>query len=266
MPDSLRSLLYRAGRWLYCRARREVHNDPTVNGEYWLLSRVLESRMDAVLLDVGANHGDWSGQALLSRRGRVTIHAFEPSPETFHRLCERFRGRPEVLCREAALAAESGSVPFYSSGDGNGTNSLSEVSGGAMRTVPAVTIDSYLAESGIAEVAMIKVDTEGFDFCVMQGAKSALAAGRVEILQFEYNWRWLVNHRALRDVFLFRDSVAPAYLLGRLCDGHIEFHDEWHFELDRFFEGNYVLVRRDSPLVALGSARCFDVSNTPRRR
>jgi FkbM family methyltransferase len=266
MSGPLRSLLYRAGRWLYCRARGEVHNDPSRNGEYWLLSQVLESGKETVLFDVGANLGDWSEQALRSARGGVVVHAFEPSPATFRRLTERFRDKPAVRCREAAVAAEPGEVRFYSGGNGNGTNSLSEVSGGMAQVVPAVTIDSCLVENGITDVAMIKVDTEGFDFGVIQGAKAALAAGRIEVLQFEYNWRWLVNHRALRDVFLFRDSVAPAYLLGRLCDGHIEFHHEWHFELDRFFEGNYVLVRRDSRLLTLGSVYCFGASNTPRHR
>lgn len=266
MPDALRSLFYRAGRWLYCSARGEVHNDPSRNGEYWLLSQVLESGRDAVLLDVGANLGDWTGQALRSARGEVTIHAFEPSPGTFRRLSERFRGNGAVRCREAAVAANAGEVSFYSGGDGNGTNSLSEVSGGVALVVQAVSIDAYLAENRIADVAVLKVDAEGFDFGVIQGAGVALAAGRIEILQFEYNWRWLLNHRALRDVFLFRDSVAPGYLLGRLCNGCIEFHGEWHFELDRYFEGNYVLIRRDSPLAALGSEYCFDASNTPRRR
>jgi hypothetical protein len=116
-----------------------------------------------------------------------------------------------------------------------------------------------LQKSGIETVSLVKIDTEGFDLLVLRGAEKSLYDGRIGIIQFEYNWRWLYNHTCLRDVFgLISDK---SYRLGKLSGFTIEFFDEWHFELDRFFENNYVLIRNDSNLCLLGSTVQFDRSN-----
>jgi len=86
-----------------------------------------------------------------------------------------------------------------------------------------------------------------------------LRDGQMEIVQFEYNWRWLLNHACLRDVFEF--IADKPYRLGKLVGTGLQLHDRWHAELDRFFETNYVLIRTDSPLCALGSTVQFDASN-----
>ena len=106
---------------------------------------------------------------------------------------------------------------------------------------------------------MVKIDTEGFDLLVLRGAQRSLCDGRIGVIQFEYNWRWLPNHACLRDVF---DLIADKpYRLAKLVGEALEIYEEWHPELDRFFVTNYVLLRKDSPLCSLGSAVHFDQSN-----
>jgi len=124
-------------------------------------------------------------------------------------------------------------------------------------------LDTFLVDERINAVKMAKIDTEGFDFLVLKGAEQALTLGAFEIVQFEYNWRWLLNQTSLRDVFHL--ISGKPYRLGKLMGESIEFYDDWHFELDRYFENNYVLVRRDSPVMELGRAACFDQSNAPIR-
>ncbi len=91
-----------------------------------------------------------------------------------------------------------------------------------------------------------------------------LATGSIEVVQFEYNWRWLLNKASLLDVFALVKDMP--YRVGKLLDGSIEFYDEWHFELDRFFENNYVLVRKGSRLDHQGVTVWFDSSNRPQRK
>jgi hypothetical protein len=164
------------------------------------------------------------------------------------------------------LGAVDGEAWFYSREGEGGTNSLSEAHGGTASLVLTQSVDSFLELNHIHSVAMIKIDTEGFDHDVIQGSKSSLASSRIEVLQFEYNWRWLLNHRSLRDIFEFRDSVAPSYLIGRLLKQNIEYYESWHFELDRYFEGNYVLVRGDSRIAKLGYLVDFNSSNAPQSK
>jgi FkbM family methyltransferase len=260
--SAVRKLMWRLGRKIYTCARGEGQNDPRSNGEYWLLEQVLKtSTGHQVLLDVGANKGNWTAQALSIGEAskKVHVHAFEPSQATRSMLTDRFVGSDAVTVQPYALSATVGEAAFYSAEEGCGTNSLSSISGSNAEIVKMNTIDCFLQHSGIMAVTMVKIDTEGFDLLVMHGAEKALSEGVIEIVQFEYNWRWLLNHVCLRDVF---DLISDKpYLLGKLVGNSIEFYDQWHFELDRFFETNYVLIRSDSKLCSIGSTFQFDGAN-----
>lgn len=258
----IRNILWRIGRKLYMLARGDGQNDPSLNGEYWLLDVFLQaSSGPQVLLDVGANKGDWTAQALGSGKASkiVHIHAFEPSQATRKMLTDRFVGRDAVTIQPYALSATVGEATFYSEEDGGGTNSLSQLSGLKAEVVKLTTIDEFLQQTGIDAIQMVKIDTEGFDLLVLKGAEKSLSEGVIELVQFEYNWRWLLNHSCLRDIF---DLIADKpYRFGKLVGNSIEFYDQWHFELDRFFENNYVLLRKDSKLCLLGSTFQFDGAN-----
>ncbi|MCX7177150.1 MAG: FkbM family methyltransferase [Proteobacteria bacterium] len=256
----VRKLMWRLGRKMYTCARGDGENDPRGNGEYWLLEHVLNaSTGPQVLLDIGANKGEWTAQALAQAPTKVHVHSFEPSQATRSLLATRFAGNVAVTVQAYALADTAGEAKFYCNEDGAGTNSLSPSSGLNVEVVAQNTIDRFLQQSGIGAVSMAKIDTEGFDLLVLRGAEQSLRDGRIEIVQFEYNWRWLLNHACLRDVFdLIEDKP---YRLGKLCGDTIEFYDQWHFELDRFFENNYVLIRNDSNLCMLGMSVRFDESN-----
>jgi FkbM family methyltransferase len=258
----VRKLMWRPGRKMYTYARGDRQNDPRINGEYWLLEHVVKtSPGPQVLLDVGANKGDWTAQALgLTQASKeVHVHAFEPSLVTRSMLSARFVESPAVTIQPYALCETVGEATFYSNEDGAGTNSLSSTSGLKEEIVKLITVDDFIQQSGIDSVSMVKIDTEGFDLLVLKGADKVLSEGLIELVQFEYNWRWLLNHASLRDVF---DLISnKPYRLGKLVGETIEFYEAWHFELDRYFENNYVLVRRDSELCFLGIEAHFDSSN-----
>jgi FkbM family methyltransferase len=258
-----RTALWRIGRKLYCLARGDLLNNPESNGEYWLLEQAIENgKGRTVLFDVGANRGDWTvhaTEAASRSQQNVAVTAFEPCSETRELLRQRLSGIEAVTISNLALSRKTGTAEFYSGGAGAGTNSLSSVSGEAHETVQLSTIDAYLSQIGSRAISLLKIDTEGFDFDVLLGATEALSNGAIEIVQFEYNWRWLLNHRSLRDVFHF--IKGKPYTFGKLNGESIEFHKSWHFEMDRFFENNYVLMRNDSDLRKLGRMHYFDQSN-----
>ncbi len=263
----VRSAAWRAGRALYRWARREGGNQPARNGEYWLLDRVI-SAADAdplVLLDVGANRGDWSARAadaIARSSRRAEIYAFEPTESTHRRLAERFQASAIVSTHPVALSSEPGESGFYVVGDLCGRNSLLPVEGAEVETVAVDTLDNFMATWGIDHVTMVKSDTEGNDLAVLEGAAAVLSGGRIDVWQFEYNHRWLANRGSLFDVFrLIQD--AP-YRLGKLYGNGIELYEAWHPELDRFIETNYVLIRRGSIFEHWGRAARFDSANTAR--
>lgn len=260
----VRSLLWRAGRKLYQYARREGPNDPRSNGEYWLLDAIVQRAPGAwlTLLDVGANVGDWTEHALrcLTRHARPgTVHAFEPAPAAHAHLQRRFEGESRVLARRVALSDRSGTEPLYVVGELAGTNSLVDQQIGSPIPVAVTRVDDYLKAHAIEHVTFLKSDTEGLDLAVLRGGLDALARGRVDAWQFEYNARWIPARAFLRDVFELTRSQP--YVLGKLFGDGVELFDRWHPELERFFETNFVLLRTGTPLEPLGRRSRFDRSN-----
>jgi FkbM family methyltransferase len=243
--------------------RCETSNNPIINGEYWLIRQVVDSCGDgAIFFDVGANQGAWSRQVVEVARGadkRVSILAFEPCSGTRAILSQSVAGYPEISVRAIAVSNREGDARFYSSGAGEGTNSLHQVSGDSAENVPMSTIDGVIEREGIGEIKFLKIDVEGFDALVLEGARGALKNSQIEIIQFEYNWRWLLNGRSLYSIFSLVDGLN--YMVAKLAGNRLYIFDAWHQELDRFFEGNYVLVRRGSKIEALAVKCSFDASN-----
>lgn len=259
---SLRPLLWRVGRSAYAAARGDFANDPRTNGEYWLLAEVLRGASSgAVLFDVGANMGDWTveAQRLCAEKNiQCNLHAFEPAAATRAMLSSRVSAFAEV--HACALSDRPGETAFYSTSVGAGSNSLYLMQGAEKEVVRLATLDQMIADAVDGGVLFVKVDTEGFDLSVLRGAEESLKGGLIEVVQFEYNWRWLQNHASLLDVFAFIEALP--YRLGKLAGERIEFYDVWHFELDRFIEANFVLVRRGSSFEAFGTGMEFNDFNT----
>jgi FkbM family methyltransferase len=216
-----------------------------------------------LLLDIGANVGDWSMEALrlgAKQRG-CEIVAFEPANSTHAALHRRLGDR--ISIRQVALSDHDSEADFLEIGDCAGTNSLAPAGVAPTYRVQVRKLDSLLAERANVAVRFAKIDCEGFDLFVLRGARGALANGAIECLQFEYNWRWLQNGMSLRDAFLLVHDCP--YRIGKLIGDRVEFYSEWHPELDRFFETNFVLVRRGSPLERLGLQVSFDHTNSVTR-
>lgn len=267
-----RQWTWRIGRKLYCSARGDLANDPEINGEYWLLNELVHFLPTqapppvGVLMDVGANKGEWSLRAVSLAKQcekQLSLHAFEPCAATRRILEDRLShfgvGNVEVFAY--ALSSTEGEADFFSNDAGSATNSLNVISGPISERVPLITLDRFAEQHGVDRIAMLKIDTEGYDCDVLRGARRMLIEGRIDVMQFEYNWRWLLNKSSLLEVFTLVEGMP--YRFGKLNNGFIEFYHEWHFELDKFFENNYVLVRAGSPLERLGRAVSFDSTNAP---
>jgi len=256
-----RQLIWRAGRKLYMYARKEEPNDMSTNGELRLQHLVgANARAGAKLIafDVGARIGDWS-KALVDlasgRSGGIELHVFEPVPDSRAKLREALSvpiQRGEVRVNGVALSNESKTVQIYVPHFTGGTSTLhpdSTVSYEQVIDVETSTVDRYIADHSIGHVDLLKIDTEGNDFRVLQGARDSLMIGRIGVVQFEYNHRWIHARSYLKDVFDLVESTP--YRVAKVCSTSLEIYAAWHPELERFFETNYALVH-ERLIVALG--------------
>jgi len=244
-----RRQIVRVSRFVLLRARLDVPNETSTNGEAslqrWMLD--LSAPGDRVhIVDVGANVGQWAAAMLAAAReaGRLDdldLHSFEPSSFSFARLSEALREEGVSLIR-AALSERSGSSTLHVVAPGAGTNSLHkspDVLGNAStEQVPTMTLDAYAERTGLDRISLVKIDAEGHDLAVLRGACGLFAERRISVAQFEYNHRWVYARFFLRDAF---DLLEPlGYRIGKLTPFGVEFYPRWHADLETFVEGNYV--------------------------
>ena len=187
-------------------------------GEERFLRSVAGQLQGGVLLDVGANCGDYA-RFLARLAPNAEIHAFEPHPRTAARL--RAACPPGIRVVEQALSDTPGTARLHDFADADGSTQAS-LSQDAVRLfsddtqafdVAVTTLDAYLDTKGITEVAFLKVDTEGLDLAVLRGAHRAIEARRIQLIQFEFIPANVATGATMRAFY----EALPGYDLARIC-------------------------------------------------
>jgi len=186
-----------------------------VNGEAWLIDTIAPHCK--TFIDIGANQGHWS-EAFLAKMpagGRgLLIDAARPAADI---LRQRFADRRQIQVLHSAVSDTVGELEFFEELSAGETSSLVAgfSAGGAKRVVvPATTVDGELARLGLEHCDFVKIDAEGYDLHVLNGAKGALSRQAIGALQFEYNSPWAHAGSTLATAFqLLERSGYRVYLL-----------------------------------------------------
>jgi FkbM family methyltransferase len=226
--------------------------DVTRNGEASLLTW-LRPLGPKVLVDVGANVGDWSLAACEALPDAV-VHAFEIAVTTFEvlrRNAARLEGR--LVLNAMGLGETEGEITlYYSPQSSTATSTIREaievsatehgIRDIAEVTAKIVTGDSYVQSRGIAHVDVLKIDVEGAEFSVLRGFDETFARGAVDVVQFEYGAINLATRDFLEDYFRF--FTERGFIVGKLYPEGVAFKP---YEVtDEDFTGpNYIACRTE---------------------
>ena len=164
-----------------------------VPAKYWYgyLSGALEEEMKFLALlvnqgdrviDIGGNRGVY---AYRLRGLKATVEVFEPNPICFRVLETWAAGKPAVRLHSVALSNQSGSANLHIPIDGSGVEhdasaSIEQTGFTAARDqlVSLQTLDSFQFDN----VAFIKIDVEGHEYSVIEGAVGTIASSRPALL------------------------------------------------------------------------------------
>jgi FkbM family methyltransferase len=138
---------------------------------------------DSVVVDVGANVGLFTIAAATAASG-VTVHAFEPVPDTCASLeanVTRNGVAGRVCVNRVALADHDG--VGYMTRDYHASNYLTEAGSSEEKVrVPVRTLDSYVAERALGRLDFLKVDVEGRELSVLKGATATITRFHPHVL------------------------------------------------------------------------------------
>lgn len=191
-----------------------------------------------VVLDVGA-HAGWFFHCWQDWCPSAQVHAFEPYPESFEKMAALYGQDARVTLNRLGVGDACGSLSLQVMAESKVSNSFLSHRAQAweevrFRTgaisqleVPVTTLDAYCAERSIARVYLLKIDVQGFELKVLEGARGTLP--RTDHILVESAIRPLYH-----DAATFTQVVT--FLQGH--GFHLMALRAWH-------RGNHVLMETD---------------------
>ncbi|MCX8156348.1 MAG: FkbM family methyltransferase [Verrucomicrobiae bacterium] len=216
--------------------QREWGRDPLND-----VQTICRTRPPQLIFDVGANRGQFLGR-LLEKFPQARIHAFEPFPQVFAALQERAAAHPNVTPHCLALGETDGTKTFYLN-KVDVTNSLLATApaakqyepGGWQETlgtqqVPVRRLDSFCREHALTHIDLLKVDAQGYDLRILQGAGGLLAEHRLRCLLVEVLFVPLYEDQAyFHEIYEFlwqrHYHLVGLYEINRAPDGTAKWAD-----------------------------------------
>ena len=172
-------------------AEKDIYRGLYERGELSVIAELV-NRGD-FCIDVGANIGlvTLALAELAGPDGRVL--AIEPSPLVLDRLREVTRDVETVTVVETAVSDSPGELPLDLSHPAHSHATLrtrSDSPGNCRVTVPVERLDRVAHAHGFDDVALLKVDVEGWERQVLAGAGALVAEARAGAVLFELNAHW----------------------------------------------------------------------------
>ncbi|BAZ41960.1 group 1 glycosyl transferase [Calothrix sp. NIES-4101] len=187
----------------------------TEHSEQRLVSNLIKPGM--VVFDVGANIGDYSilFSKLVGKSGKV--YCFEATSNTFNQLDQRLEDEKytNTYRFQKAVYSENTQIEFNEFSDEFAAwNSIGKPQmlnpNGCGEYVPilnttiveAVSLDSFCKEYQIVNIDYLKVDVEGAESDVLQGASDLLSRKAINFIQFEISQNMLEGlNRSAKSTF-----------------------------------------------------------------
>jgi len=183
-----RGLPFPKSLWPNLPANREAFN------QFLIWIRALQLSRVSRVLDVGANHGDFALAASTIYPGAEVL-LVEPLPTLQGELERRCAGQDGRWRLEpCALGGEAGTAMLHVDPNADEIGSLVGASEMYLKANPKAkadqsfpcrvrTLDELCLEKGIAEIDLMKMDVEGFEFEAVRGGARMLGVTRALIIE-----------------------------------------------------------------------------------
>jgi FkbM family methyltransferase len=196
-------------------------------------------------VDVGANVGDWSLE-LLKYFPAAQITAFEPSHATYQDLVQNISKSPNIIPVNMGCGNQMNSQTLYSNELKSGMASLSQRKlkhlGIDFKYEELVTIsrlDHYFSQSASVIPNVLKIDVEGHELQVLEGAGDLL--DEIRIIQFEFGGTNIDSRTYFRDYWEFLTNKS--FRIYRMSPRGL-IHISRYSEVEEFFSfTNFIALK-----------------------
>ena len=140
----------------------------------------------AIYFDVGANIGS-IGLPIIKTKKLVRYVAFEASPKVFGYLKKNIEQNDvhDFHIQNNLVHNNSNEKMLFYEADLYGKSSLSPTYTNQSIEVTSISLDQFALDQAIEKIDWLKVDVQGFEWFVFDGAKQLMTAKKIENILFE---------------------------------------------------------------------------------
>jgi FkbM family methyltransferase len=211
---------------------------------------------NSVFFDVGANIGQYTEALIANFSDRnFSIHAFEPSKSTFLQLTTKLASSnypfPErIHSNNFALGKNSSEVLLYSDNAMSGLASLTkrrldhfDIAFEQSEVCRVELLDNYCHLNNISSIDLLKIDVEGHELDVLEGAKNMLSASAISFVQFEFGGCNIDTRTFFQDFFyLFKAYSFEIYRIT--ANGYCQHLPNYSERDEQFRTTNFLAVHQ----------------------
>tara|TARA_B100000029_G_scaffold501155_1_gene574031 strand:+ start:110 stop:880 length:771 start_codon:yes stop_codon:yes gene_type:complete len=167
------------------------------------IAKLLISKTEPTIFDVGANMGE-SIQRYKNLYPKSKIHSFEPNKDENDKLIVKYKNYKEIYFNNFAIGEKEGNSDFYINAI-SGHSSFNDIIPNTQwlkarsrtagvdsknYTIKKVntrisTLDNYCEKNKIEQIDLLKIDTQGYEDKVLEGASKLLKSGKIKFIQLE---------------------------------------------------------------------------------
>jgi len=188
------------------------------SGEVRFLKSFLKNRVDGIVIDVGANVGNYSKQVIDINKS-ITVYAFEPHPKTFAKLSAIIGKNFHPVNAAISNEEEVLTLYDYELKDGSAHASLYKGvienihnSNAVEHKVRVCCLTEFAKSKNIQKIDLLKIDTEGNELNVLKGVTEFIQSAKIEAIHFEFNEMNVCSRTFFRDFW----DILPNYDFFRL--------------------------------------------------
>ncbi|MCR5773717.1 MAG: FkbM family methyltransferase [Lachnospiraceae bacterium] len=202
-----------------------------------------------VLFDVGANTGEYT-YALIRHFPDSSIHCFEPLAVSFDALKKNVTGG-NVTFNNIGFSDRSGEAVIYYDDTENRLLRMASLydrqldyfglSLSKTETVRLSTVDEYAKSHNISSIDLLKLDVEGAEYPVLQGAAGMIGKSAIKAIQVEFGGADIDSRTYFRD---FWNLLSDRYKVYRILKDGLYRIEQYSESIEIFVFSNYLFIIR----------------------
>ena len=241
--------------WMFLRGLRGIehgvnYGDVNKSGERHVL-KLLKQFSNPIIFDVGANKGQYATLAIEILGSNSPIFCFEPAKHSFEDL-QKLQESNNVRLFNLALGNFTKRVELFYDKHGSGLASLKRLDyvhyniGFSLSEEVSITrLDDFCKHHQINHIDLLKIDVEGMEMDVIQGAENMINNNNINMIQWEMGRPNVHTKIFFLDFF---NSFSTKYNIFRILSLGLTQIVSYSYEYEIFLGCNYLAIHKSLKL------------------